>query len=129
MFTTPDQVSKQTGYAVTLAELAKAQAIVEVVSGRAEALVTDPNDLALLGRATAFQAVYMQENPRLVYEQAAFRSMSQNDNSAVFQTDLWSPFVAPLAAMAIKKVSWFRSRNVVVGPMTEAPAALGWERE
>lgn len=127
MYTTVDSVARQTGYVVTPEVILQAQVIIESYTGRVEARVSDPNDKAILARATGFQAAYMEANPSLVYKQVAMKSTMQNDNSATFDTNLAAPFIAPLAAMAVRGLSWKRSRSVKVGSMFDSPSVSRWD--
>lgn len=127
MFTSVEQTKALTGYDVSLDLVNQAQAILETFLGRVEAEIDNPYDLAVLGRATAYQAAYMKNNADRVYEQIAIRSVAQSDGGTVMDVDMHAPFIAPLAMFAIRSLSWKRSRSVVTGPIFEGSSRIGWE--
>jgi hypothetical protein len=122
MFTTVDDVWTITGYEVDENILAQAQAIVESFVGRLEVEVTNAVDLMILGRATAYQAAYISNNPGRIFEQAAVSQIGQFGQLVTFRSDdEASPFVAPLAKLACKKLSWKRMRSVKTGSIYGQP--------
>lgn len=127
MFTSVEQTKALTGYDVSLDLVNQAQAIIETFLGKVEAEIENPYDLAVLGRATGFQAAYMKTNSASVYEQIAVRSIAQADGGVVLDRDMHAPWIAPLAHMAMATLSWKRSRSVSTGPMFAGESRLGWE--
>lgn len=117
MFTSVAHTKQITGKDVDLALLNRAQSIIEAFIGKVEANIEDANDLQLLGKATAYQAAYMQENEAIVYEQIALTSGGQTDSRTDFDQDMFAPFIAPLAVLALKSLSFKRSRSVQTGKM------------
>lgn len=116
MFTTVEMTKRLTGYEVTLENLYKAQAVVETYCGRVENDIVNMRDKALLARATAYQAAYMRDNADTIFEQVAAAQVGQSDSIITYKGgDDVAPFVAPLAVMACKKLSWFKSRSVRTG--------------
>lgn len=115
MFISREQVQSITGYEVDTALLSQAQSIIEVYVGKIEAEVDDAGDLALLGKATAYQAAYMKDNGPRVFEQAAVSQIGQFGQLVAFKNDGASPFVAPLAVMSCKNLTWRRSRSIRTG--------------
>src|SRR6478609_6434711 len=106
MFTSVEQTLAITGYTVTLDQVNQAQAVLEVFLGKVEAEIDSAYDLAILGRATAFQAAYMRDNAHRIYEQVAVRSIAQTDGGVTMNTDMAAPFIAPLAFFAMMSLSW-----------------------
>lgn len=130
MFTTIDRVKEITGYDVTQETVIMAQHIVETFIGRIEVDVTDQEDLSLLDRAAAYQAAYMFTDPIKVFEQMSVQSISQFGASVQFKYgDDSSPFVAPLAAMSCKRLSWRRPRSLVTGRMFGGMYKRSWETD
>lgn len=127
MFTSVEQTKALTGYDVTLDLVNQAQSVLETFLGKVEAEIDDAYDLAILGRATAYQAAYMKNNADRVYEQIAIRSVAQSDGGAVMDLDMHAPFLAPMAAFAMRSLSWKRSRSITTGPIFEGSSPLGWE--
>lgn len=126
MFISREEVLALTGYNVSLEEIAYAQTIIEVHVGRTEADVEDLRDLALLGRAVAFQAVYMQEHSRMVYEQVDVQSLSVGGAAYEFGNNPDSPYIAPMAVKACAKLSWTRSRGVKTGRIGPPTRLANW---
>lgn len=116
MFTTVEATKRITGYDVTLEVIYKAQAIVETYCGRVENDITLPRDKALLGRAVSYQAAYMKDNADTIFEQVSASTVRGADSTITYKGgDDVAPFVAPLAVLACKKLSWFKSRSVRTG--------------
>lgn len=126
MLTNKQHVQQITGKTVTTDLLHQAQAIIETFVGRTEARITDPDDLALMANAVAYQAAYMVDNGDTVFEQISFIQLSTGDSSMTFDDD--SPFIAPLAKMAARQLTWKRSRSVSVGPVFNRNLDSEWER-
>lgn len=123
MFTTVEYVNRVTGYEVTLDTIYKAQAVIEVYCGRTEGDITNRRDKSLLSRATAYQAAYMRDNAEQIFEQIMVSQQAQNDSLVSYKSgDTTAPWIAPLAVMACKKLSWFKSRSVRTGPREKAYA-------
>jgi hypothetical protein len=126
MFVTIERVKELTGKDVDLELVRQAQSVVETYIGRVEAEVIDPNDLAILSNATAYQTAYMEENPGITFEQVAVLTAGQSESAVQFDIGKWAPFLAPLTFMACRRLSWKRSRSVHVGPIFERPYDAGW---
>lgn len=117
MYTTPDEVMDVTPYTdVTMTEARQAQFVIEIYSGRMESEVDGARDKGLLARAVIAQLVYMRDNPDVTFEQVAASYVSRGDGQTTFSQD--APFVAPLAIMACKHLSWKRSRSITIGKTT-----------
>jgi hypothetical protein len=115
MYVMPEDVMASTGYAdVTTQQVLQAQLVIEIYTGRSESEVDNARDKEILARATAAQCVYMRDNISVAFEQVAADSMSRGDGQTTFRDD--APFIAPLAVMACKHLSWKNSRSIKIGP-------------
>lgn len=119
MFTTIDEVEKYTGKTVTNDLIFMAQSLIEAYVGRPEAFVDDQNDKANLAKATAYQAVYMQDNADTVFNQIDAATVASFGSTITFRNDGASPFIAKPAVMACRNLSWRGSRSVAVGKMLD----------
>lgn len=116
MFITPTEVMAYTPYEdVTMEQVRQAQFIIELYVGRTEPEVDTPRDKALLARATAAQTVYMRDNPDIVFNQIKAQTVSQGGQMTVFDAKQDAPFIAPLAEIACRGLSWKNSRSIKVG--------------
>jgi hypothetical protein len=126
MFTSVTHTKQITGRDVDLALLNRAQSIVEIYIGRVEANVDNPNDTQLLAKATAYQAVYMQDNEDIVYEQVALRTAGQGESVVSFADGQHAPYMAPLAIIACKALSFKRARGIRTGKIFQFPAFIDY---
>lgn len=104
-------VINATGVSVTEQQLAQAQSAIEVFSGRiypdSERMRT--RDLYWLGRAVAYQAAWLAGQFGL--ETRLDATQTQQDGvSTTLQGD--GLVLAPMAARALRRVSWMRSRTI-----------------
>ena len=129
MYTTVEKVKVITGYEVTLEVIERAQYIIETVTGRTEAEVDNASDLMLLSNATSFQAAYMSNNYEKVYEQVALLSKTATDSEIVMNPGMDAPFIAPLAVIAMRRLSWARGRSIKVGPTYGPHPRPSWEMD
>lgn len=128
MFVSKEQVQTITGYEVDSTLLAQAQSIIESYVGRTEGQVDDAGDLAHLGKAVAYQAAYMKEDKSRTFEQAAVTQIGQFGQLVSFRPDGVSPFVAPLAVIACKNLTWRRPRSIKTGSwFGYGPVTERWE--
>jgi hypothetical protein len=119
MFVTEQQVKTITNKSVSLDLITRAQYVIETFIGKFEDDVENTNDLELLKRATAYQSAYMVDSEDIVFEQLKASTIIQNDSSTTFkQSDEFSPWIAPLAVMACKKLSFYRSRTIKTGKIS-----------
>lgn len=129
MFTTIEQVKELTDYDVEQKTIIMAQNVIEAYVGRDEVEIVDANDLALLGKATAYQAAYMANDAEKIFEQVAVTQMAQFGQSITMRTDGVSPWVAPLAIIACNRLSWKRMRSVKTGSIFyQPPTESRWDR-
>ena len=115
MFCTPNDVSILTQRETGPMEIMRAQVIIESYIGRVEENVNNVDDLELLRRATAFQVAYMEKNFYTVYDQAGIKQIAQSDGMITLDTANSAPFIAPLAVIALRNLSWRRTRSVKTG--------------
>lgn len=105
---TPDDVDDLTGEQVTIPEIKRAQAIVELFAGTTT-LASDAGNLSQtnlrhLRRATAYQTVWMREHPD-VFTNVDVDGYSQDGQSAS-QAHANAALLAPLAKRCIDRLSW-----------------------
>jgi len=125
MFSTVNSVKEYTNVDVDLDLIKRAQAIVEIFVGKDEIDVENPSDLMILDKMTSYQAAYMIDNEDVVYKQIASLSVGAGDSAQNYNTAMSSPWMAPLAYMASKGLSWNRSKSFRTGKIfQEAPKYL-----
>lgn len=128
MFTTVNNVKEYTDADVTLDLIKRAQAIIEIFVGKDEIDIDSPSDLLLLDKMTAYQSAYMLENEDVVYKQIASNSVGAGDSAQNFNTAMSSPFIAPLAVMAAKGLSFKKPRSIKTGKIFQWPTYIDWRR-
>lgn len=128
MLSTVNSVKEYTGYDVSLDLIKRAQAIVEIYIGRDEIDVTDPSDLLLLDKITSYQTAYMLENEEVVFKQIALTGAGTGDSVQDYNVNMSSPFIAPLAVLASKGLTWKRSKSFRTGKIFQNYPKLGWTR-
>ena len=122
MYSTVNSVEEYTGYSVSLPLIKRAQAIVEIFTGKDEVDVDNPSDLLVLDKMTAYQAAYMLENEDLVFKQIASQSVNIGVAIQSFDSKMFAPYMAPLAVMAAGGLSWNRSKSFKTGKIFNWPA-------
>ena len=129
MFSTVNSVKEYTGYDVSLDLIKRAQAIVEIYVGRDEIDIESPSDFLLLDKITSYQTAYMLENEDIVYKQIAVLSQGGQATSSVqFDSGMSAPFIAPLAVLASKGLTFKRSKSFRTGKIFQLPARLDWKK-
>ncbi len=126
MLSTVNSVREYTGYEVTLDLIKRAQGIIEIYIGKDEIEIESPSDLLVLDKMVAYQTAYMLENEDIVFKQAALTSQGQTDALINFNRDMHSPFIAPLAVLASKGLSFKKSRSFRTGKMFQFPKITKW---
>lgn len=127
MFADTNDVKDITGKIVNNQLVTRAQYVIETFVGKFEADITKESDIELLRRAVAYQCAYMNDNEDLVYEQMAVSTTSQNDASTTFKPgDTNAPWIAPLAIMTCKKLSFIKSRSIVTGKISRNISYPDW---
>lgn len=127
MFVTVEEVNLLTGYSVTNDTIIKAQAIIESYTGRSESTPMSPDDRTKMQYATAYQAAYMFNNPNIVFEQYGATQMGQNNSQVSFGDKGIYPFIAPLAVLTLRRLSWRGSRSVQIGSTFGNTPVPAWE--
>lgn len=128
MFTTIEQVKSLTGYDVSLDQITRAQGILESFLGKVELEIESAYDLAIMGRATAYQSAYMANDTEKVFEQVAIKQVLQADGGVTLDTNRHAPWIAPLAHIAMSSLTWKRSRSVKTGPVFNSTGPVPyWE--
>jgi hypothetical protein len=128
MFTTVNSVKEYTDADVTLALVKRAQAVIEIFVGKDEIDVDNPSDLLILDKMTAYQAAYMLENEDVVYKQIASNSVGSGDSIQNYNTSMSAPFIAPLAVMAARGLSFKKPRSIRTGKIFQWPTYIDWRR-
>ena len=128
---TVQEVIDSTGVSVTDAQLAQAQSDIEIFTNRiyADTARIRTRDLHWLGQAVARQAAWIAGQFGLETRLDATQ-IQQDQVSTTLQGD--GLVLAPMAARALKRVSWMRSRTVHIrsavegaGPLVGDPLADG----
>lgn len=128
MFSTINSVYEYTAKDVSLDLIKRAQAIIEVFIGRDEINVENVDDLLVLDKMTAYQAAYMLENEDTVYNQIATTSSGSGDSLQNYNTAMSAPWIAPLAVMAAKGLSFKRPRSIKTGKIFQTTTETEWIR-
>jgi hypothetical protein len=127
MFSTTTDVKNITGKIVNNQLVERAQYIIEAYVGKFEDEVEDTNDLEVLKRAVAYQCAYMSNNEDLVYEQMSVSTTGQNDAYTTFKSgDKMSPFIAPLAIIICRRLSFLRPRSIKTGKILPEEIIVDW---
>lgn len=102
-----------TGLPVEEADLVKAQAVLDLHVGRTihSAAAVGDADLHYLKLATAYQSVWMKSQLDM-FSRIDFTEVTQDSTSAGINKDGLT--LAPLAARALQRLSWKRSRSLRV---------------
>ena len=114
-FASTDDVTTYTGVTATDAQIEMAQGIVELYCNRSEAASAHftAKDTRVLKQATCYQVAFMLSNN--VFTVGDLSGLSQGDLSVTWkeQGSSDSKTIAPLAAKALKQLSWNRTRSVL----------------
>ncbi|MBD9700650.1 hypothetical protein IHE56_00795 [Streptomyces sp. ID01-12c] len=121
---TAQQVLTTTGVSVTDAQLAQAQDDIEIFTNRvyAETARIRARDLYWLGRAVARQAAWLAGQFGLETRLDATQ-IQQDQVSTTLTGD--GLVLAPMAARALRRVSWMRSRTVHIRSAMEGAGPVG----
>lgn len=117
-------VIDSTGVSVTDQQLAQAQAAIEVFTNRiwADTARIRTRDLHWLGQAVAYQAAWLAGQFGLETRLDATQ-IQQDQVSTTLQGD--GLVLAPMAARALRRVSWMRSRTVHIRSAVEGAGPIG----
>jgi hypothetical protein len=114
MFTTINNVKEYTNTDVTL-DLIKRD-------------IDNPSDLLVLDKMTAYQSAYMIENEDIVYKQIASLRIGSGEGAQPIDTTMSSPYIAPLAVMAARGLSFKKPRSIKTGKIFQWPTYIDWRR-
>lgn len=128
MFTTVNSVKEYTDADVTLDLIKRAQAVIEIFIGKDEIDIDNPSDLLLLDKMTAYQSAYMLDNEGVVYTQIASLTIGSGDGAQPINTQMSSPWIAPLAVMAARGLSFKKPRSIKTGKIFQWPTYIDWRR-
>jgi len=126
MFTTVNNVKQHTNLEVTLDLIMRAQSIVEIFIGRSELDIENTNDLLVLDKMTSYQAAYMLDNEETIYKQIASTSVGTGESLQNFNGALSAPWMAPLAVIASKGLSFNKPRSVKTGRIFQWGPRMDW---
>lgn len=133
MFITKEQIKDNLGVDIDAVTLATAQMMIEAYIGKSENDVADASDRATLGRAVAFQAVYIKDQRLDVLEQIGVTQMDIGSTTYQFNDKLFSPYMSPWAVQSCKGLSWYGTRSVKTGPATRGGVGMSineaWRRD
>jgi len=104
----------------------RAQSIIESYIGKDEIDIDSPSDLLLLDKMVSYQCAYMIENETSVFNQIAVTSQGQTDFIVNFDTAKDSPWIAPLAVIASRGLSFKKTRSFRTGKMFQFPKITKW---
>jgi len=122
---TTDDVATITGKTVTAEELAAANSVLELVVGR---IYTEwherigPRDTEYMRRAVAAQAVWQRGQPDF-WERMDVKSIGDTGQGGSINLRDTALILAPLARIAIHKLTWRKSRSVVPKSTAEPSGA------
>jgi hypothetical protein len=128
MFSTVNSVKTYTNKDVSLDVVKRAQAIIEIFVGKDEIDIPNPSDLLILDKMTAYQSAYMLDNEDVVYSQIASTSVGSGDSTQNYDTKMSAPWIAPLAVMAAKGLSFKKPRSLHTGKMFQLPRRIDWRK-
>jgi hypothetical protein len=106
----------------------RAQGIVESYIGRDEIDIENPADLLLLDKIVSYQSAYMVDNEDSIFNQVALTSQAQTDFLVNFDTEKDAPWIAPLAVIAARGLSFRKGRSLKTGRIFQLPARLDWKK-
>lgn len=110
---TTQDVTDLTGKTVDAATLSQAQAIIELMVSRTEAVPLDTiglRDQNWLRQAVAYQAAWIPANPDLFTRTEVITLLQDGVEARDLPSD--SLVLAPLARRALKRLSWKKTRSV-----------------
>lgn len=129
MFITPEQAKKLTNKELPADLIYRAQNVLESYIGKTESEIKSGKDKILMARAVAYQAAYMKDNEDVVYEQIAVKTAGAGTNFQNLDTDKDAPWIAPLAFLTIKSLSFKKSRGIRTGRIFQYPPFTTWRSE
>lgn len=117
-----------TGQGVETVDVAVASGVIDIYANRTESASAGlmARDLGWLKSATAWQCVWQKDQPG--YEARSVASSYSQDGLTVSHTAEWNVALAPLAARALKNLSWKGSRTLRVANV-RVPVGLANARD
>lgn len=114
LFVTVDDVRDITGVTVNNEQVLMAQHVIELAINRRSLSSGDmtKRDLHYLKLAVAYEAAYIDGHPE-IFVQMDFQQLSQGDIFVGLNKG-GQPYLAPLAKLAIQKLTWTRTRSIQV---------------
>lgn len=109
-----------------VALIRRAQSIIEIYIGRDEIDIESPSDLMILDKMTSYQTAYMLDNEESVFSQVAVTSQGQTDFIVNFNGEMMAPWIAPLAVIASKNLTFKRGRSIRTGRIFQRSIDRGW---
>ncbi len=112
-----------TGKTVTDETVAEASAVIDIYANRTQEASggMSPRDLGWLMRACSFQAAWMPSQPGF-HQRNSYEETTQDGVQIVYGKE-WQISLAPLAARALKNLSWKTSRTQRI---VSVRTPLGW---
>jgi|DEB19_MinimDraft_3_1074340.scaffolds.fasta_scaffold07546_3 hypothetical protein len=129
MFVTTEGVTELTGKEVTLDLIRRAQGLIESYTGMPEVLVENTKDSEILRKMTAYQCAYMLENESIVWDQVAVTAAGSGESVSSFRLDLDAPYMSPLAMIASRKLSIYKSKSVHTGRVFQYSPVSSWKKD
>lgn len=128
MWASAAEVLAITGQGVETVDVAVASGVIEIYANRTEAASAGltTRDLGWLKSATAWQCVWQIDQPG--YSARSVASSYSQDGMSVSHSAEWNVALAPLAARALKNLSWKGSRTIRVANV-RVPAGLADARD
>lgn len=128
MWATVADVLAVTGQGAELADVATASAVIDIYANRTESASSglSTRDLGWLRSATCWQTVWQRDQPG--YESRSVVTGYSQDGLTVSHASEWNVALAPLAARALKNLSWKGSRTLRVANV-RVPAGLAGARD
>jgi hypothetical protein len=122
--TVADVLSK-TGKTVTDQVVYEAEAVIEIYANRSTgaSAAFSPRDLYTLKQAVCFQAAWMPDQPGY-HQRNSYSEVSQDGVNIVYATE-WQISLAPVAARALKNLSWKGARSTAPARMTTRSSRSG----
>jgi len=108
------------------AHIKRAQSIIEIFIGKDEIDIDNPSDLIVLDKMVSYQAAYMVENEDIVFQQIATNTISSGGNIQNFDRSVHAPYIAPLANLAARGLSFKKARSFRTGKIFQFPKITKW---
>ena len=109
---TPTVVADTLGLSVSDEDIAKAQTVIETEMdvNLSDADIFSENigrDQRALKRAVMWETAFLDEHPDALNRMSDVASARSNDNAIIFREGVEAGYLAPMAAKALSRLSWF----------------------